>query len=73
MRYVAILLLPFLLFATISVSAQQPGVSSAQAMGLAAAALSVLTGSTQVNDVTLTGTGTRTIGSDKGVKSVAFI
>jgi hypothetical protein len=64
LRHAALPLFLLVVFATISVSAQQPGASSAQATSLAASAQSALTGSTQVSDVTLTGTATRTIGSD---------
>src|ERR1700722_4100231 len=64
MRCAPFLVLPFLLFATISALAQQPVTSNPQAAALASSALAALTGATQVSDVTLTGTGTRTAGSD---------
>jgi hypothetical protein len=62
-----LLIIPFVvLFLTISTSAQQPvaSTSSPQAMALASGALAALNGTTQVSDVTLTGTGARTISSD---------
>jgi len=64
MRYAPFLVLPLLLFATISAFAQQPVTSNPQAAALATSALAALTGATQVSDVTLTGTGTRTAGPD---------
>jgi len=47
-----------------SVLAQQAPVQNAQAVALATQALAALTGTTQVNDITLNGTVTRTAGSD---------
>jgi hypothetical protein len=49
-----------------------PTTSSPQAVALASQALLVLTGSVQVNDVTLTGTATRTAGSDVETGSVSL-
>jgi hypothetical protein len=64
MRCAPFPVLPFLLLLTTSAFAQQSVISSPQAAALAASALNALTGGTQVSDVTLNGTGTRTAGSD---------
>jgi hypothetical protein len=65
MRAVALQLLLFLLFAEVAVPAQQSGASTTpQATVLATSALTALTGAIQVSDVTLTGTGMRTVGPD---------
>jgi hypothetical protein len=71
MRY---LLIGFLLLAPAAFpqSSPAPTASSPQAVALASQALSALTGSTQVNDVTLTATGTRTAGSDVETGSVTL-
>jgi hypothetical protein len=71
MRY---LLISFLLLAPAEYSQNSPTptTSSPQAVALASQALSALTGSVQVNDVTLTGTGTRTAGSDVESGSVSL-
>lgn len=68
------LLIGFLLLASAAYpqSSPAPSTSSAQAVALANQALSALTGSIQVNDVTLTGTGTRTAGSDVETGSVSL-
>ena len=60
------LLIGFLLVAPTAYpqTSPAPTASSPQAVTLASQALMALTGSIQVNDVTLTGTGTRTAGSD---------
>ena len=60
------LLIGFLLLAPAAYSqtSPAPNASSPQAVTLASQAQLALTGSVQVNDVTLTGTGTRTAGSD---------
>ncbi len=52
------LLIPF------SAHSQQAVIQNPQAMALATQAMAALTGSTQVNDITLTGTATRTAGAD---------
>jgi hypothetical protein len=49
-----------------------PSESSPQAVTLATQAMAALVGSTQVSDVTLTGTGTRTAGSDVASGTVAL-
>lgn len=59
---VAFLLSFFLI--TFSSSAQQPVTTSVQATALASSAIVALNGTTQVNDVTLTGIGTRTVAAD---------
>lgn len=66
MRLRSLVLASCVLFTSASVSAQQQPAptSQAQAVALAANALSALSGGTQISDVTLTGTGTRTAGSD---------
>jgi hypothetical protein len=53
-----LLLIPF------SAHAQQAAVQAPQAVALATQALAALTGTTQVSDITLTGTATRKAGSD---------
>jgi hypothetical protein len=53
-----LLLIPF------SARSQQAAVQSSQAVAFAAQAMAALTGTTPVNDITLTGTATRTAGSD---------
>jgi hypothetical protein len=53
-----LLLVPF------SAHSQQVPISTPQAVTLAAQAMTALTGTTQVNDITLNGTVTRTAGSD---------
>jgi hypothetical protein len=53
-----------LLFFPVSAHSQQAAVQNPQAVTLAMQAMSALTGTTQINDVTLTGTATRTAGSD---------
>ena len=55
---VCLLLIPF------SAHSQQTAIQNPQAVGLAAKALAALAGATPVNDITLTGTATRTAGSD---------
>lgn len=62
-RELVAFLLSFLLV-TSSAWAQQPITTSVQATALASTAIAALNGTTQVSDVTLTGTGTRTVGSD---------
>lgn len=61
-----VVLAAFFLFAPATHSQNNPPspTSSPQAVTLARQALSALTGPVQMNDVTLTGTGTRTAGSD---------
>jgi hypothetical protein len=68
------LLIGFLLLAPAAYSqtSQAPTASSPQAVTLVSQALAALTGSIQVNDVTLTGTGTRTAGSDVETGSVSL-
>ncbi len=68
------LLIGFLLVAPAAYPQSNPApiASSPQALALASQALSALTGSIQVNDVTLTGTGTRTAGSDVETGSVSL-
>ena len=68
------LLIGFLLLAPTAYpqTSPAPTASSPQAVTLASQALSTLTGSVQVNDVTLTGTGTRTAGSDVASGSVSL-
>jgi hypothetical protein len=59
------LLLTFgLLMIPFNVRCQQAPVQNPQAVALAAQAMAALTGTTQVNDITLNGTATRTAGSD---------
>jgi hypothetical protein len=53
-----------LVFAVFPTFAQQPVATNTQAVALASSALAALNGTTQVSDVTLTGTGTRTVGAD---------
>jgi hypothetical protein len=53
-----LLLIPF------SARSQQTAIQSPQAVTLATQAMAALTGTIQVNDITLTGTATRTAGSD---------
>ena len=55
---VCLLLIPF------SAHSQQTAIQNPQAVALAAKALVALAGATPVNDITLTGTATRTAGSD---------
>jgi hypothetical protein len=71
MRY---LLIGFLLVAPTAYpqTSPAPTASSPQAVTLASQALVALTGSIQVNDVTLTGIGTRTAGSDVESGSVSL-
>jgi hypothetical protein len=64
MRRELLVILFFLLLVTLCSSAQQPVATSAQARALASSALTALNGATQVSDVTLTGTGTRTVSAD---------
>jgi hypothetical protein len=64
MRRDLLLTLFFVSCSAVSVSAQQPVTSSPQGAALATSALTALAEATQVSDVTLTGTGTRTAGSD---------
>jgi len=54
----------FLLLIPFNSHAQQAAVQAPQAVALATQALAALTGTTQVSDITLTGTATRTAGSD---------
>jgi hypothetical protein len=69
-----LLLIGFLLLAPAAYpqTSPAPATSSPQAVALANQALATLTGSIQVNDVTLTGTGTRTAGSDVESGSVSL-
>jgi hypothetical protein len=53
-----------LLFIPFTAQSQQVAVQNPQAVALAAKALAALSGPTAVNDITLTGTATRTAGSD---------
>jgi hypothetical protein len=71
MRY---LLIGFLLAApaVYPQTSPAPTASAPQALALATQALSALTGSVQVDDVTLTGTATRTAGSDVATGSVSL-
>jgi hypothetical protein len=59
-----IVLISFLLLIPLSAHSQQALIQNPQAMALATQALAALAGSTQVNDITLTGTATRTAGPD---------
>ena len=67
-------LVAFFLFAPAANSQSTPALStsSPQAVALASQAIAALTGTTQVNDVTLTGTGTRTVGSDVETGAVSL-
>jgi hypothetical protein len=65
---VTLLLVP----ATFPQSNPTPTTSDPQAVTLASQALAALTGTTQVNDVTLTGSGTRAAGSDVESGSVTL-
>jgi len=59
-----IVLISFLLLIPFSAHSQQAVIQNPQAMALATQALAALAGSTQVSDITLTGTATRTAGPD---------
>ena len=59
------LALPFcLLLIPFTAYSQQTAIQNPQAVAFAAQAMAALTGTTQVSDITLTGTATRTLGSD---------
>jgi hypothetical protein len=59
-----IVLISFLLLIPFSTHSQQAVIQNPQAVALATQAMAALAGSTQVNDITLTGTATRTAGPD---------
>jgi hypothetical protein len=61
-----LVLIPF------SVRSQQAVVQNSQAVAFATQALAALTGTTPVNDITLTGTATRTAGSDVETGSITL-
>jgi hypothetical protein len=54
----------FLLWIPFTAFSQQAAIQNPQAVALTAQAMAALTGPTQVSDITLTGTATRTAGSD---------
>jgi hypothetical protein len=64
MRYGWLVLTFCFMLLSFPTTGQQNPTSSPQAVSLATNALAALNGATQVNDVTLTGTGMRTAGSD---------
>jgi hypothetical protein len=59
-----IVLISFLLLIPFTAHSQQAPIQNPQAVALVSQALAALDGSTQVNDISLTGTATRTAGSD---------
>jgi hypothetical protein len=59
-----IVLISFILLIPFTAHSQQAPIQNPQAVALASQALAALDGSTQVNDITLTGTATRSAGSD---------